>query len=63
MLSIDAFKNLVILMQHKWPRFKVMTLISQGSYYSMEFFIIGAVIAFIAIKPLIEMCKRSLGLH
>ena len=61
-LSIDVFESLEIQMQHKWPRLEVMTPMSQGSYYNIKLFIIGAIVVFRAIKLFIEICKRSLGL-
>ena len=63
MLSVDVFDSFVVRVEHKWLRFMVMTPLSQSSHYSIEFFIIGAVVAFRAITLLTEISKRPLGLN
>jgi len=61
-LSIDVFEGMVIRMEDKGLRFKVMTPMCQGTNYGIELLVISAIITLRAIEFLTKINNRALGL-
>jgi len=62
-LPIDVLEILVVRVQYKELRFKVMTPISQSPNYDIKLLVISAIVALGSIEFLTEMSNMPFGLN